>query len=99
MRRQKYLVISQMTFCGGIWSPTESYWNYFQIQRNKKYFESRYWSNVERFHNLEIAFFLDLYNKKPGSKFFEMRRYFSKIAGNSADTAVNPVRNDDAPLS
>ena len=31
--------------------------------------------------------------------FFEIRRYFSKIAGNSADTAVNLLRTADAPLS
>ena len=33
------------------------------------------------------------------SNFFEIRRYFSKIAGNSADTAVNALRTADAPLS
>ena len=35
----------------------------------------------------------------PGSNFFEIRRYFSKIAGNSADTAVNFPKTADAPLS
>ena len=54
---------------------------------------------LKDFTTWRLHFFLDLYNKKPGSKFFEIRRYFSKIAGNSADTAVNPLRNDDAPLS
>ena len=38
-------------------------------------------------------------NKIPGRNFFEIRRYFSKIAGNSADTAVNVLRTADAPLS
>ena len=31
--------------------------------------------------------------------FFETRRYFSKIAGNSADTDANLLRTADAPLS
>ena len=31
--------------------------------------------------------------------FFEIRRYFSKIALNSSDTAVNLPRNTDAPFS
>ena len=31
--------------------------------------------------------------------FFEIRRYFSKISGNSADTAVFLLRTADAPLS
>ena len=31
--------------------------------------------------------------------FFEIRRYFSKIASNSADTAVNAIKTVDAPLS
>ena len=35
----------------------------------------------------------------PGRDLFEIRRYFSKIAGNSADIAVNLLRNPDAPLS
>ena len=30
--------------------------------------------------------------------FFEIHRYFSKIAGISADTAVNLLRTADAPL-
>ena len=36
---------------------------------------------------------------EPASKFTEIRRYFSKIAGNSADFAVNLLRTADAPLS
>ena len=32
-------------------------------------------------------------------EFFEIRRYSSKVAGNSADTAVNLLRNADVPLS
>ena len=35
----------------------------------------------------------------PGSKFFQIRRYFSKIAGNSADIAVNLLRTADPSLS
>ena len=31
--------------------------------------------------------------------FFGIRRYFSKIAGNSTDTAVNLLRNAGSPLS
>ena len=31
--------------------------------------------------------------------FFEIRRYFSKIASNSADTAVNFLRTTDVPFS
>ena len=34
-----------------------------------------------------------------GRNFFETRRYFSKITGNSADTAVNFLRTAIAPLS
>ena len=30
--------------------------------------------------------------------FFEIRRYFSKIAGSSANTTVNLLRTADAPL-
>jgi len=33
--------------------------------------------------------------ENPGSIFFEIRRYFFKIAGNSADTAVNFLRTAD----
>ena len=32
-------------------------------------------------------------NANPGRNLFEIRRYFSKIAGNSADTAANFFRN------
>ena len=35
----------------------------------------------------------------PWSNFFEIRCYFSKIAGNSADTAVNLLRTAGEPLS
>ena len=35
----------------------------------------------------------------PGRNFSEIRLYFSKIAGNSADTANNLLRIADAPLS
>ena len=35
----------------------------------------------------------------PGRNFFEIRRFFSKTAGNSSDTAVNLLRTADAPLS
>ena len=35
----------------------------------------------------------------PVRNFFEIRRYFSKIARNSADTVVNALRTTDAPLS
>ena len=38
-------------------------------------------------------------NANPGRNFFEIRRYFSKIAGNSADTAANFLRTADAPFS
>ena len=45
-----------------------------------------------------IAFCFSVQNC-PGRIFFEIRRYFSKIAGNSADTAVILLRTADAPLS
>ena len=41
---------------------------------------------------------MNLANWLPGRNFFEIRRYFSKIAGNSTDTAVN-LKTADAPLS
>ena len=37
--------------------------------------------------------------KIPGQNIFEIRRYFSKITGNSADTAVDFLKTADAPLS
>ena len=35
----------------------------------------------------------------PGSIFFEIRRYFCKIAGHSVDTVLNLQRAADAPIS
>ena len=35
----------------------------------------------------------NLVRELPGSNFFKIRRYFSNIGGNSADTAINRLRN------
>ena len=40
----------------------------------------------------------NLQDTNPGRIFFQNRRCFSKIAGNSADTAVNLLRTADLPL-
>ena len=51
------------------------------------------------FPNFIFQFFFGFVFVHPGQNFFEIRRYFSKIADNSADTAVNFRRTADAPLS
>ena len=48
---------------------------------------------------LQIAFRFEHCWYTPGRNFSEIRRYFSKIAGNSADTAFDLLRIADAPLS
>ena len=45
-----------------------------------------------------IKILKNLQTKIPGRNFSEIRRYFSKIAGSSTDTALNLLRTADAPL-
>ena len=53
----------------------------------------------QRCINTYFPFSINDFPSRVKKFFFEIRRYFSKIAGNAADTAANLLGTTDAPLS